>query len=60
MQNKAKLKEDIKSYKRNNKKDVFYGYKDEIVTIIAIHDSTYIVKGKEKFSVDKSRLILLD
>jgi hypothetical protein len=61
MQNKARLKEDIKSYKRDSKKkDIFYGYKDDIVTIIALHGNMYIVEGKERFSVDKLKLEILN
>ena len=60
MQNKAKLKEDIKSYKRSNKKEVIYGYKDEIVQIISEHGHIFIVQGKERFSVDKLKLEMLN
>lgn len=60
MQNKARLKEDIKSYKKNNKKEVIYGLKGEIVDIIAEHGHILIVQGKERFSVDKLKLEMLN
>lgn len=56
MQDKAILIEDILSYRKNNKKDVVYGTKGEVVTIIAEHGDVFIVEGRERFSVDKSKL----
>ena len=61
MQSKGRLKEDIKSYKRDSrKKEIIYGHKDEIVKIISIHGNMFIVEGKERFSVDKLKLELLE
>ena len=56
MQSKARLKEEIKSYKKNNKKEVVYGLKGEVVKIIAEHGNIIIVEGKQRFSVDKLKL----
>ena len=56
MQDKAKLLEDILSYRKSNKKDIVYGTKGEIVKIIAEHGDVIIVEGKHRFSVDKLKL----
>ena len=50
---KYKLLEDIKSNRMIDKKQFkIYGYKGEIVEIIAEHGNVFIVQGlKEKFSV---------
>jgi len=43
MQDKAKLLEDILSYRKSNKKDIIYGTKGEIVKIIAVHIHCMII-----------------
>lgn len=60
MQSKARLKEEIKSYKKNNKKEVIYGNKGDIVKIMSKHGDVFIVEGKERFSVHKLNLEMLD
>lgn len=54
-----KLLKDIKSNRMADKKAFkVYGYKDEIVELIAKHGEVYIVQGKkERFSVKKEFLI---
>lgn len=49
----ATLLEDIHSYGKGLRK---YGSKGDRVKVISIHDEVYIVEGKERFSVHKSKI----